>query len=203
MYLGRIITKSKNLKTLDFVAKREDYTEKDDMPTLIIGKENAKKILGDSLSFIDRSPNNNLSWTYMKTENRQYFETDLEEFNQKIIDKIKENFKYTSFDLFRTNFNEIKRLLRFFKSSIRKYVYIDEKELYIYANTNPDKKIVFGISLDELEYVGIKREKIIDKIKSNNTCFTIESDSFIFRETKKYFSNISIYLPYLYFLKTE
>lgn len=203
MYLGRIITKSKNLRTLDFVCKREEYTEDNSLPTLIVGKENAKRILGDSLSFIDRSPSDNLSWTFMKTENRQNFETDLEEFNQKIIDKIKENFKYTSFDLFRTNLSEIKRLIRFFKSPFKKYIYVGDKELYIYADTNSEKNIVFGISLDELEYIGIKREKVIDWIKHNNTCFTVENDDFIFRETKKYFTNLSIYLPYLYFLKTE
>ena len=203
MYLGRIITKSKNLRTLDFVCKREEYTEDNSLPTLIVGKENAKRILGDSLSFIDRSPSESLSWTYMKTENRQNFETDLEDFNQKIINKIKETFKYTSFDLFRTNLKEVKRMLSFFNSPIRKYIYAGDKELYVYANTNSDKKIVFGISFDELKYVGINREKIIKRLKSNNSCFVIESDDFIFRETKKYFTNLSIYLPYLYFLKSE
>lgn len=203
MYLGRIITKSKNLKTLDFVCKREEYTEDKNLPTLIVGKENAKAILGDSLSFVDRKASDVLSWTFLKTENRQYFENDLAAFNNEIIDRIKENFKYIPFDLFTAKFSEIKRLISFFKNVTKKYIYIGEKEIYVYSQSNAENKTVFGISLDEAEYIGVNRDKIINGIKSNKNCFVVENGDFLSRETKSYFSNISIYLPYLYFLMSE
>lgn len=199
MYLGRIITKSKNLRTLDFICKKDEYTENCNLPTLIIGKENAKKVFGDSLSFIDRSPNEMLSWTFMKTEHRQNFETDLENFNKRIISRIKADFNYTSFDLICASRFAVKKLIEYFNSSIPKYIYISDKQIYSYANYG--KRNVIGLSLDEIKYLGVNPEKIIERLKKSPNCFVIEDDSFLGYETRKYFSNLSIYLPYLYFLK--
>ena len=200
MYLGRIITKSKNLKTLDFICKKDEYTENYSLPTLIIGKENAKKVFGDSLSFIDRSSDEMLSWTFMKTENRQSFENDLESFNKRIINRIKSDFHYSSFDLICASRFAIKKLIGYFNSSIPKYVYITEKQIYCYANHG--RKNVIGLSLDEIEYLGVNPKKVIERIKKNPKCVVIDNDGFLNHETKRYFENISIYIPYLYFLKS-
>ena len=199
MYLGRIITKSKNLRTLDFVCKREEYVEDYSLPTLIVGKENAKKVFGSSLSFIDRSPDEMLSWTFMKTENRQNFETDLENFNKKIINKIKADFKYHSLDFICAKYSVVKRLITLLKNSPN-FIYITDKQIYIYCNYG--RKIVIGISLQEIEYIGIKPEKVITYLKKLPKCVFIEDENFLNHETKSYFSNISIFIPYLYFLKT-
>lgn len=199
MYLGRIITKSKNLKTLDFICKKDEYSEDYSLPTLVIGKENAKKVFGDSLSFIDRSPDEMLSWTFMKTENRQNFETDLENFNKKIINRIKADFEYYSFDLLCTKYSIVKRLIKVLKGSQSKFFYITDKQIYIYPNNG--RKTVIGISLQEIEYLGIKPEKVIVYLKKFPNSVFIEDENFLNHETKNYFSNISIFIPYLYFLK--
>lgn len=200
MYLGRIITKSKNLKTLDFICKKEEYTENYSLPTLIIGKENAKKVFGDSLSFIDRSSDEMLSWTFMKTENRQNFENDLESFNKRIINRIKSDFHYSSFDLICASRFAIKKLIGYFNSDIKKFIYVTDKQIYTYANHG--RKNVIGLSLDEIRYLGVNPEKVIERLRKNPNCVVIDDDSFLNHETKSYFQNISIYIPYLYFLKT-
>ena len=200
MYLGRIITKSKNLKTLDFICKKDEYSEDYSLPTLVIGKENAKKVFGDSLSFIDRSPDEMLSWTFMKTENRQNFETDLENFNKKIINRIKENFEYYSFDLLCAKYSAIKRLIKALKvGSQLRFIYVSDKQIYIYLNNG--KKTVVGVSLQEIEYLGIKPEKAIEYLRKLPNIVFIKDENFLNHETKNYFSNISIFIPYLYFLK--
>ena len=97
MILGRIITKSKSIKTVDFIKKVEEYTEDASIPTLIIGKDRAKSILSDKFSVFNRKVNDNLEWTFLKTEKRNEHEVDIENFNKKIIEKFKKSVEFYAF----------------------------------------------------------------------------------------------------------
>ena len=47
MYIGRIITKNKNINTLDFVDVTDNFGSIDNfVPTLVIGKKNAENFFG-------------------------------------------------------------------------------------------------------------------------------------------------------------
>ena len=136
----------------------------------------------------------------MKTENRQNFENDLENFNKRIINRIKSGFHYSSFDLICASRFAIKKLIGYFNSNIKKFIYVTDKQIYAYANHG--RKNVIGLSLDEIRYLGVSPEKVIERLRKNPNCVVIDDDSFLNHETKAFFPNISIYIPYLYFLKT-
>ena len=61
-------------------------------------------------------------------------------------------------------------------------------------------KTVVGVSFDELEYVGISRDKVIERIKSNKNNKIINNDYFISKNMRKYLNNDRIIIPYVYFL---
>ena len=56
MNIGRIITKNKNIDTLDFVDVTEHIGNIDNfIPTLIVGKKNAEEIYGkDNVKVLDK-----------------------------------------------------------------------------------------------------------------------------------------------------
>ena len=63
MYLGRIITKSKNVDTIDFVDITNDKSFAKDctIPTLVIGKKNAQELVGkENIHFLDKKISDNL-----------------------------------------------------------------------------------------------------------------------------------------------
>ena len=90
MYIGRIITKGKNLETLDFVEVTTKFEKGDNsIPTLIIGKENAEKIYGkENIHVLDKKIEDNVYWTFGKLERRNDFERDLQSFNKLLLDNL-------------------------------------------------------------------------------------------------------------------
>ena len=72
MYIGRIITKNKNINTLDFVDVTKNVGSIDNFtPTLIIGKKKAEEIYGkENIKVLDKKITNNVSWTFDKVERR-------------------------------------------------------------------------------------------------------------------------------------
>ena len=69
------------------------------LPTLIVGKHNAKEIIGENnLQYLNRKVNDNLFWTFGKTERRDEFEKDVKKFNELITSqkyfKVKTSFAF-------------------------------------------------------------------------------------------------------------
>ena len=75
-YLGRVITNGRKINTIDFVDKTSKYDSIDtSIPTLIIGKALAEKIYGkDKIHILTKKIEDNVFWTYSKTEKRQKYE---------------------------------------------------------------------------------------------------------------------------------
>ena len=70
-----------------------------------------------------------------------------------------------------------------------------DRHVYMLLN-----KTVVGVSFDELEYIGISRDKVIERIKSNKNNKIINNDYFISKNMCKYLNNDRIIIPYVYFL---
>ena len=83
-YIGRIITNSKTVDTLDYVEVTNNKCDLDfSIPTLIIGKKNAIDLFGEEkIKVLDRKIKENVYWTYGKTEKRNVYEEDLWKFNK-------------------------------------------------------------------------------------------------------------------------
>ena len=192
MTIGYIVTERK-LKGISGFVEQVDSIEKADStkPILIIGWKNAKKYEGYK-SILDKQLSPNVYWTFSRTENRSIQEEDIKKFYKLIINNILNNIKYYYVNIFKLNYNKIKKLINIVNSSNRKTIYISNGFIYIPYETNN----ILGISLRILEYCGINKDKIIDKIKLNPNNKIVEDDNYKAFKLSKELKNKKYALPY-------
>ena len=199
MYLGRIITKSKNIETSCFidVTNNKELAKNPEIPTLVIGKKNIEGIVGtDKVHFLDKNVGTNLYWTFAKTEQRNEFEKDLKAFKDMLLKKLVNNIEYKYLNIFTEKLTIIKRFIKFIKGNTQKVIYLSNHMIYVYC-----KNTIYGISLDDLQYIGIKRTKIINELKSNDNNTIITNDYFLTKDVKRYINGSKMLVPYIYFLQ--
>lgn len=198
MYIGRIITKEKKVNKIEFVEQTDDETKlSNDIPTLIIGKSLAEQMFGKSkIKVLNKNIEENVSWTFSKTERRVEYDKDIYDFNNKLIAKILNSVKYHYIDIVNTPFSGIKGFIKLIKNEKRKVCYFTRQHLYIYYD-----KWVFGISLDLLEYMGISKRSVYDKIKKCQSCEILHYDTFVSGELRKHIQNKRFIVPYIWHLK--
>lgn len=201
MCLAIIYTNNKDFESdsLITVKKIDEYSENKDIPSIIIGKSNAELLFGkEKIKVLNREIQKNLYWTYSKHEKRSEMERDIAMFNENIFKYLIKNTDYTFIDIYQLKYGEYKKLIKFFNESDIKFIYITNNHIYCLKN----KKVV-GLSLDDLEYVGIRKEKVISKIKENNKNFVFFNDYFIKNTIKKQINGNKIVIPYLYSIKNQ
>lgn len=199
MYLGRIITKSKNVETIEFVDVTNDKSlaKNCTIPTLVIGKKNIQDIAGkENVHFLNKKVSDNLYWTFAKTEQRNEYEKDLKEFNNMLLKRLVSNIQYKYLNIFTESLSTIKRFITFMNNHTPKVVYISYTMIYVYC-----KNTVYGISLTDLAYIGIKRDKIFRRIKQNEYNVIITNDYFLTKDVKRYIKGSKILVPYIFFLQ--
>lgn len=190
--LGYIIsdTKIKNLK--GFVEQVNDVSLADlTKPTLFVGIENAKKNIKD-FSILDKKYGDNIYWTYKKTEKRVEFEDDIEKFYNNIIYNISCNIKYYYINIYNLRYNKIKKLYNILFSDKGKYIYISNEMIYLLYKDN----IILGISLNLLEYIKIKKEKILNKLYSNKNNIICTDVSKCVKAIRNEIGNNKYVVPY-------
>lgn len=198
MYIGRIVTKSNNVETLDFVditPNVESITP--DIPTLIIGKQVAEKIYGkDNVHVLDKKIKDNVYWTFGRLERRNDFERDLSNFNKMLYKKVLGNIQYEYVNVFNSDYSDIKNLLIRIDKLNGNVFYVTDEHLYAFIDG-----VVYGISFNDTDYLGIDKEKLINRIKKyNKNNKIITNNYFISKNMRKYMDNSKIMVPYLYFL---
>lgn len=194
MVIGRIITNDKKLRVLDFVEKVNVIAKYDDkIPTLIIGKDIAEELYGkENIKVLNKQINDYTYWTFSKSERRVEFEKDLEKFNMMLFNKLSKSIKYHFFDVITAPLSSIKSFISFLKNDAPKTCYITKQHIYI-----SHKKWVFGVSLDTLIYLGISKDKIINKIKQIKSIRLITEEHYFSTEMNKYIKGNKILLAYL------
>ena len=197
MYIGRIISNKENIDTLDFVDVTKNIGSIDNfIPTLIIGKKKAEEIYGkENIKVLDKKITNNVSWTFDKVERRNEYERDLKAFNDSLIKTIKKNIKYEFFNIYIEPISRIKKLISFIKSPKIKYIYIFNDHIYMYY-----KNIVYGISLSDIQYIGINKNRILRLLNGNSSNIIIENNDFLSKKMRQIIKEDKILIPYLYFL---
>ena len=194
MNVGNIVTNSKidieNFK----VCRKIDNIDRD-IPTLIIGWENVKKIYGERVSILHKQIDTFTFWTFSPKERKSEYETDLDSFISKCYNSFGEHLPYVYLDLLmgsrKINFRIIRKILSL-KTPI---TYIsDSNMVYIYG-----ENIIFGIDLNVVSLFEEKYEKILNKVKNlqNNTLVDLE----IFNKCKDLIlklKNKDKYIPYIY-----
>ena len=136
------------------------------LPSLIIGYERAKKILG-KVSTADRyNRDKTVFWTYKRMENRRDYENDLSNFMSYSAKLYAKNVRYSNIDIINYRYSTLKRIVVFMDSRQVKYCYTSPNGLFMFIYS-PEYNTVFGLSLSMLEYFGVKKDKVIERIKSN------------------------------------
>ena len=157
--LGYIVC-DKPLKRMNLCLKvigLSDFKDRDiTMPTLIVGWENAKLLLGEKFNILENKVNDTLYWCFYKNEKRTIYDRVMNEFIRNIVLNLHKQIPYKSINIFRLDKSDVKNLLKSFYE-IEQTVFISDKTIYVY-----NKKLIYGISLEELEYFGIRKERIIN-----------------------------------------
>ena len=189
--LGYIVTDRKISNVKEFVGVVDDISLADPTkPVLIVGIDLAKKYI-DNFSILDKKVNDNLFWTFKKTENRVDFENDINYFYNYIINNITKNIKYYYINILKLKYNKIKKLYNILFSSEKKYIYISNNMLYILYNGN-----VLGISISILEYIKIDTKKFFRKLYSNQNNIICTNASDCVKSIKAEIGNKKYVVPY-------
>lgn len=196
-YIANIITKSK-LDVGEYINVTKDINDANlNIPTLIVGWCNVKEIYPNA-DILSKIINDTISWTYNNREKRQEYEPDLARFIKNVFETLDSRVKYTFFNVLTSNLTRIKGLINYINSPIDKIVYISEKNIYIY-----DGKQVIGVSLSDLEYYGINKEKVINLLKRNLKNKLVFNDNFLTWKIKRVIGDNGKIVPYLYSLKQD
>lgn len=177
MILGYIVC-DKKIKNLDgFVVQVDNISLADTTkPILIVGWKNAKQDPRYK-SILDKQLDENVFWTFSRTESRSDFEEDLKLYYSYIYNNILNNIIYNNINIFKLKYNKIKKLFNILKN---KNIYLSNNMLYI-----PHEGRILGLSISILEYCGIKKEKILEKIKKLNSNIFEDNTKFIFKLSKQ------------------
>ena len=177
MILGYIVC-DKKIKNLDgFVVQVDNISLADTTkPILIVGWKNAKQDPRYK-SILDKQLDENVFWTFSRTESRSDFEEDLKLYYSYIYNNILNNIIYNNINIFKLKYNKIKKLFNILKN---KNIYLSNNMLYI-----PHEGRILGLSISILEYCGIKKEKILEKIKKLNSNIFEDDTKFIFKLSKQ------------------
>ena len=197
--LGYIVTKNKLENVLSCIKIVSSYRSIEDKskPILIIGLEEAKKH-ASSFSILEKQISENIFWTFGKREKRTDYEKDIEKFQEYVLKCALQDIKYYYLNILTVKYNKIKKLIGIINNSDIKTFYVDKKMIYMFY-----QDYVLGLSVDVLEYLNIKRKKVLDLIRTNENNKIFYNDfQFTYKikkiiETKKYIT------PYFLSLNIE
>jgi hypothetical protein len=189
--LGYIVTDRKMNDIEGFVEQVKDYTDADSTkPILIVGWDNAKLHRGYK-SILEKELAPGVFWTFKKSESRSDFEQDLKNFYQYVYNVILDNIDYYYINILSLRYNKLKKLYSIFNSKERKNIYISDNLLY----TLYDGKVL-GVSLDVLEYCGVKRDKVLALLSSNPANKIYDNSHKWMIRLCKYLGNKKYAVPY-------
>lgn len=190
--LGYIVTDRKINGVKEFVGVVGDISLADPTkPVLIVGIKLAKKYI-DNFSILDKKVNDKLFWTFKKTEKREDFENDINNFYNYIIYNISNSIKYYYINILKLKYNKIKKIYNIIFSSEKKYIYISNNMIYLLHN----EKDVFGISISILEFLNIDIKKLFKKIYSNENNIICTNMSNCVKSIKTEIGNKKYVVPY-------
>jgi hypothetical protein len=178
-------------------------TSKDDcdpnLATLIVGWNKAKELVPD-FNIMNKVIGNGWYWTFTKNEKRSDFEVDIMLFSQHAIDHLVNDISYVYIDPIHYKLKKIKKILKKINESEKIISYIHNDDImYIYAD-----KIIFGVDLNVLRYIGINIDRLKDRI--NKISDVVLSGENILIEYKIYMEllkNQYKYIPYLYSISED
>lgn len=193
MILGNIVSTTKINVSDDFNVVKSMDEIIHGLPTLIIGFDIAVKSY-PNLDVILRKADENVYWTFKRTEKRDIFEEDMYNFTHLCYYSLVSDIAYYFIDPLSLSKRSIKKIIRKIKLFNNPIIYRNDDMVYIYG-----EKLIFGLDLSLLEFVGLKKERVLSKLSKINQ--VLLGDNQIFIEYKKRVENLDNqvkFIPYLY-----
>lgn len=193
MILGNIVSTTKINVSDDFNVVKSMDEIIHGLPTLIIGFDIAVKSY-PNLDVILRKADENVYWTFKRTEKRDIFEEDMYNFIHLCYYSLVSDIAYYFIDPLSLSKRSIKKIIRKIKLFNNPIIYRNDDMVYIYG-----EKLIFGLDLSLLEFVGLKKERVLSKLSKINQ--VLLGDNQIFIEYKKRVENLDNqvkFIPYLY-----
>lgn len=168
------------------------------LPTLIVGLDNAKKF-GGKLSYLDRKLNPNTFWTFNRMEKRDLFEEDLFYFIEFSYNELLKDIKFNFIDLILSESKKINEVFDNIKINENVITFLYENMMYIYIN-----HMIYGFDLRQVTYIGKSKTVFVDKIKDISTVFLQDEKILIEYKKELYMFNDEIkYVPFIYFIRNN
>lgn len=168
------------------------------LPTLIVGFDIADKLY-TNYDVGYKKISDNIYWTTKRTENRDKHNFELEWFKFFVYNELVKDISYIFVDPIQYNKKTILKILKKIYNSTNKISYHHKDMIYIYAD-----KLIFGIDLKLLKYIGLNETKIKDKIIKLSSVFLRDSDIFIeYKNIIEDLDNQVRFLPFLYSIRNE
>ena len=198
MLIGNVVCERyiKIDKNFNLIKSTNEIVE--DLPTLIVGLDNAKSFT-DKISYLDRKINTNTFWTFTRLEKRDLFEEDLFYFIKFSYDELLKSAKFKFIDLILSDSDEINKVFNEINISDNVITFSYENMVYTYVND-----MIYGFDLRQVDYIGKSKNIFIDKIKDMSNVFL--SDEKILIEYKKELSILNDeikYVPLIYLLRNN
>jgi len=194
MYLGNIVTVYKIEEDKFRISPTLESINKD-LPTLIIGWDTTKELMGEKVSILHKKINDNLYWTFSPKERKVEYDKDIISFKKLCFNKIGKEIPYVYLDILHGKFHINKKIIQKIYSLDDPISYISKNNmLYIFG-----ENIIFGVDLNICELIGINKEKIIEKIDNIPNSILIGNE--IFNKCKEYIKkldNREKLVPYIY-----
>lgn len=198
MFIANVITNGSATGVTEMAERISNFENADvSKPTLIIGKKNAESIFGkENIKVLNRNIKDNIVWTYAKNERRDDYLEGIKNFNSFVFDALKQKVKYKYFDVFHTNYSTVRDFILYMGNKQRKVVYLKKDHIYFYT-----KNSVYGLDLRECEYLGVKKEKIVNIIKNAKNISFVSDLKENSLELEEYLSSNAYLIPYIYYLR--
>ena len=164
---GNIITASTRVTTPIPLQVYHTLDEVEDrsLPTLIIGMDNAKKYIKGFNILTKWYPEQNMGWTFAKTERAADQQTDIEYFCNGLLQNIVNSCTYRLVDVINMDYHQLRAMLKFINDDNDKLVFVDRNTfMFIYSRKY---RRTYGIPLNTCRYCGVDSDKIINKVFSN------------------------------------
>lgn len=198
MFIANVITNGSATGVTEMAERISNFENADvSKPTLIIGKKNAESIFGkENIKVLNRNIKDNIVWTYAKNERRDDYLEGIKNFNSFVFDALKQKVKYKYFDVFHTNYSTVRDFILYMGNKQCKVAYLKKEHIYFYT-----KNSVYGLDLRECEYLGVKKEKIVNIIKNAKNISFVSDLKENSLELDEYLSSNAYLIPYIYYLR--
>jgi hypothetical protein len=162
-YIANIVTKSK-LETSAFFNVTSDFNTIDtSIPTLIIGWSEVKENFPNQ-DILNSKINDTISWTFSKREKRFQYEKDVDAFINKVVSALNDKIKYRFFNFLLATQDKRASFISYVQTG-NCSIYYNSRFLYVY---NINDSFTIGVSLTDLEYIGINTADFIRTLTLNN-----------------------------------